>query len=200
MAPAWARALILALALTAGPGGGARAEDDRPAAPRLLLDNAALVAISAGSPLSDMVRKLGSGGYELADGKFQSFAGWYDSRWRELNVTFLTELDQGFGLYWGLSSGERGAKYTIAPGAKLGFILQQSLAEDTTVTFSGLFSLWGRLKERPCIADYGEIGGLQQVNCRLAASPLPPSATLDYLLDESPPDWAQFSLSWVHRF
>lgn len=166
----------------------------------LRLDNAQLVDIHTGSPLSDMVRQLKVGGYELADGTNQSFAQWYDSRWRDLSVSFLTQIDDGFGIYWGFSSGERGAKYVIQPGAKLGFILQEQLSPETTLTLSGIFSLWGRLKERACVADYGEIGGIQKVNCRLAATPMPPSQTLDHLLDEAPPDWAQFSLTWAFRF
>lgn len=187
---------ILAWGLAAlAPGHGVLAEE-----PTLALDNAQLVDIHAGSPLSDFVRRLKVGGYELADGTNQDFAQWYDSRWRDLSVSFLTQVDDGFGLYWGFSSGERGAKYVIQPGAKLGFILQEQLSPETTLTLSGIVSLWGRLKERPCLADYGEIGGIQKVNCRLAATPMPPSQTLDHLLDEAPPDWAQFSLTWAFRF
>jgi hypothetical protein len=39
----------------------------------------------------------------------------------------------------------------------------------------------GGLKEKSCTADYGDIGGVQAVNCRLAASTLEPSSTLQYL-------------------
>lgn len=46
--------------------------------------------------------------------------------------------------------------------------------------------LGGRLRERSCVANYGEIGGVQAVNCRLAASVLPPGQTLGYLFNDKP--------------
>jgi hypothetical protein len=183
----------------AGLACGAASADEA-GGPVLRLDNAHLVDVHAGSALSDKVRRNRTGGYELSDGSFQSFAPWYDSPWRELTVSFMTEIDSGLGLYWGFSSGERGAKYTIAPGMKLGFLLQDPLGAQSTLTLSGLFTLGGRLREQACIADFGEIGGVQEVNCRLAATPLPPEETLQYLFDDLPPDRGQISLTWSLQF
>ena len=41
-----------------------------------------------------------------------------------------------------------------------------------------------RMVGRPCTADYGAIGGVQAVNCRLAASQLDPAETLRHLEQE----------------
>jgi len=58
----------------------------------------------------------------------------------------------------------------------------------------------GHLRERACTADYGEIGGVQRVNCRLAATPLEPRETLQYLWDERPGDRLQASVGLMFRF
>jgi hypothetical protein len=41
---------------------------------------------------------------------------------------------------------------------------------------------------------------VQRVNCRLAATPLEPSETLDFLWDEKPGDRLQASIGLVFRF
>lgn len=58
----------------------------------------------------------------------------------------------------------------------------------------------GRLKEKTCSADYGEIGGVQTVNCRLAASTLQPAETLQYLMNEKPKQDMLISVKWTYRF
>ena len=54
------------------------------------------------------------------------------------------------------------------------------------------------MKERACTADYGDIGGVEQVNCRLAASEMTPTETLKYLTNALPPDrhnvWVRYTL------
>ena len=60
--------------------------------------------------------------------------------------------------------------------------------------------LGGTLHEKSCSADYGQIGGVQEVNCRLAASTLPPAETLRYLLNEKPYNHNQVSLMLTWRF
>lgn len=151
-----------------------------------------LIDIHFGSPLSDEVEFLSTGGYELSgeggDGPppFQSFAPWYRTYWRDLTMEWLLQLDQDNGLLFGFGTGEHGEKYAIDPSLKLGFITQTHPRPNATLSLSVGTTLWGHLSETPCVADYGDLG-IFTVNCRLAADPfLSPSETLDYLLDEDP--------------
>ncbi|MFO0327620.1 MAG: hypothetical protein ACK53A_06425 [Gemmatimonadota bacterium] len=86
----------------------------------------------------------------------------------------------------GVSSGERGRKYEIEPGAKLGFVYHPQPTRSMSLSVRAPRILGGRLRERSCVANYGEIGGVQAVNCRLAASVLPPGQTLGYLFNDKP--------------
>lgn len=151
-----------------------------------------LIDIHIGSPLSDEVELLSTGGYELAgDGglgppAFQSFAPWYRTYWRDLTMEWLLQLDEDDGLVFGFGTGEHGEKYAIQPSLKFGFITQMHPRPKATLSFRIDATLGGHLGESTCVADYGELG-TYVVNCRLAADPvLTPSETLNYLLNQDP--------------
>lgn len=156
----------------------------QPVAAQEFLEDTSLLDVSLGSARSQIARGLSDGGYELADGTPVNFSDWYDTSFPELNVLFLTELQPSFGLTWGLSTGERGEKYKIDPGIWVGFIQNYNLTKNSKLTISALSLLGGNFRERSCIGNYGDIGGIQSVNCRLAASLLPPAETLNFLVRE----------------
>jgi hypothetical protein len=170
------------------------------AAAQSFIENTGLIDVYVGSERSEAVSRLRSGGYELADGTEVRFDRWYSSNWRDLSFSFLTQITPGFGLIWGLSTGERGAKYRIAPALEVGLMLQIGLSRNSTLTFSASTKLGGLLQEQTCTADYGAIGGIQRVNCRLAASPLAPADTLDYLLHMHAVEDSAVSLVYELRF
>ena len=151
-----------------------------------LVHSTYLLGIHQGSGLSDAAEALGDGGYELSDGTWVSFKKWYDGGWKDLFVDLLTQLGDDYGVLWGVSTGERGEKYTIDPSLKLGIIVQAHPKPNSTLSLTVTSTLGGSLTELPCQADYGDIGGIQTVNCRLAASPLPPEDTLKYLVKADP--------------
>ena len=151
-----------------------------------LLENTSLVDIHSGSGLSDAVRSVSPSGFQLADGSDVRFSDWYTSRWQDVHVTWMTQLHDNVGFYWGFGAGERGQKYTIDPSLKLGFVLRHDLSDRSQLSLSATHTIGGGLSESSCTADYGAIGGVQTVNCRLAATELPPSETLQYLFDEPP--------------
>lgn len=159
-----------------------------------------LVDIRDGTSLSRSARSLGTGGYSLSSGAPVSLRHWYSSSWQDLHVTLVTQVSESLGVYWGLNTGERGEKYRIAPGLKLGFILIGELSERATLSLSATAILGGELEEGTCTANYGAIGGVQTVNCRLAASFMPPAQTLDHLVRESPPDRARVAVRYTFRF
>lgn len=98
----------------------------------------------------------------------------------------MTQLSHSFGFIWGISTGENAEKYKIDPELTLGFVYRNKISKNSTFTISGTTFIKGNLKERTCVANYGDIGGIQTVNCRLAASTLSPSETLNYLVNEKP--------------
>lgn len=181
----------LALALFSG-AAPARAYD--------VLDRTFLVGIRQGSRLSDEVARLGRGGYELSGGGAVDFRSWYGQRWTEMRADFMSQITERFGLLWGVSSGEWGAKYRIAPGFKVGAILQTEITRTSSLSISFTTTLGGRLREKTCMADYGDIAGVQQVNCRLAASTLTPADSLKYVLNMRPPDHTWLGLQYQARF
>ncbi len=164
------------------------------------LEQTFLLNVRQGTPLSDKVYKLGMGSYELSSGGTVDFRRWYGQKWTEMRVDFMTQLSENIGILWGFSTGESGAKYSIQPGFKLGLIVQTNPTPTSSLalSFSSLFG--GRLREKTCVADYGEIGGVQEVNCRLAASELPPAETLRYLVNMRPPDRTWVGLRYQARF
>ena len=137
-----------------------------------------LLDVRQGSIRSDVVRGASRGGYELTDGTRVDFSDWYSSVWTDLEVDFLTEISDNFGLIWGISTGERGEKYQISPGLKVGFVYSLAATPTSTLSLSASTRFGSLLREEHCMADYGEIGGVQPVNCRLAASILEPAETL----------------------
>lgn len=164
------------------------------------LEDTELAGFRFGSSLSDTVRAARRTGYELSDGTPIDMSQWYGSRWTDLGFTFVTRIDPTFGIYWGFSTGERGEKYVIRPSLKFGFVKLFELSEEEVISLSATAVIGGGLRERTCAADYGAIGGTQVVNCRLAASILPPAETLDYLFDGPPPDQLEIAIRYTRRF
>lgn len=164
------------------------------------IDNTHLIGMSIGSDLSGIPRDTRRLGYELSDGVRVSFEDWYRVRVPDLRLEFLTEINQDVGLIWGIGTGEYGEKYRIDPSLKLGLLFTAPVGDNGVFSFRMTTRIGGRLRERACTADYGEIGGVQRVNCRLAATPLKPSETLRYLWDESPGDRFEASVGLVFRF
>lgn len=159
-----------------------------------------LADVSVGGELSQMVQDISMGGYKTSGGEPVDFSHWYSSGWRNLSVTWLTALDRHTGIYWGFGTGEAGEKYHIDPAIRLGILFQRPLGNDRSLSLSAFTILGGALSERTCIADYGAIGGIQEVNCRLAASPLPPAATLNKMLDRPPLAENRISVTFTQRF
>lgn len=193
-------ALMLPLPASAWNGGlGERTAEGR-------LDNASfldatyLIELKQGSHLSALARSLGAGGFETATGSRVDFHPWYSSRWTDASITWMTQVTRNFGIIHGFSTGERGSKYTIAPSVKLGVMLQVQTGRHAFLSFRATTRVGGDLREKSCTADYGDIGGVQAVNCRLAASPLQPTQTLDYLVREKPLDRNQASLVFQWHF
>ena len=172
--------------------GSARAEP--------ILEATFLTRVSLGSGLSGLPRDARSEGYELSGGERVSFNDWYRVQAPDLRVDFLTELTPEFGLLWGVGTGEWGKKYRIEPSLRVGFLYSTAVGGNGTFSFSLTTRLGGRLRELPCAADYGEIGGVQRVNCRLAATPLEPRETLQYLWGEKPADRVEATMRLFFRF
>lgn len=135
----------------------------------------------------------------MADGTPVQFRDWYSSSWNDLSFTLIKEINNNFGVYWGLSTGEYGQKYQIHPSLKVGFLFTNDLSRNNTISFSATTILGGYLREDTCIADFGEIGGIQTVNCRLATSILPPAETLQFLFNDPPSDQTEltFRIKWT---
>lgn len=164
------------------------------------LEETYLLDVSQGSIRSRAIYALRSGGYELSGGQPVSFVDWYTPTVPELNLIFMTQANPSFGIIWGVSTGEAGEKYRISPGLHAGFILQRPMGERGTLTLRATTLVGGRLQETPCIADFGEIGGVVPVNCRLAAGTLPPEETLRYLIKQSGREETSISLRYELRF
>lgn len=165
-----------------------------------LLHQTNLVAVQSNSALSQLAAGLRQGGYETAGRGYVSFDDWYRARLPNLNATWLTQLTPQGGLLWGLSTGESGQKYRIAPSLTLGWMQHHQLSANSVVSWRMSTVVGGAMRERPCVADYGSIGGIQTVNCRLAATPLSPQETLQYLVKRAPAERFAFSLRLTHYF
>jgi hypothetical protein len=159
-----------------------------------------LIELKQGSYLSALASRLGNGGFETATGNRIDFRDWYSNRFTDASVVWMTLVSPNFGVIHGFSTGERGSKYLIAPALKLGLTMQTMTGRNAVLSFRATTTIGGELREKPCSADYGEIGGVQVVNCRLAATPLPPAQTLDYLVREKPLDRHQVSVRFSWRF
>ena len=150
-------------------------------------ETTSVINVRQGSAQSERVAGLGRGGFERADGSWKSFEQWYAPRFPEMRFDYMTQLTPNFGILWGVSTGERGQKYAIEPGLKLGAIVQAEIGPAFTIALLGTRMFNNRLREKPCFADYGEIGAFE-VNCRLAATSLPPAETLKYLINDRSPE------------
>lgn len=159
-----------------------------------------LLDLRAGTPLSKSVNAYQSRGYELSDGTFLVFGDWYRANWPDVHVQFLTTLRPNFAVIWGFGTGEKGGQYEIQPSLHLGVLVEKDLSRSETLSLSVHGTFGGNLSERPCIADYGAVGGTQVVNCRLAATTMRPVDTLNYLFDESPTDRLRIRLRYEFRF
>ena len=159
-----------------------------------------VLEVRLGSQRSELMDTLRFGGYELADGTAISFENWYKTRMPELDFRFITPLGPNMGFTWGFSTGERGEKYTIDPALRIGLLYRIDLDRARWVTLSMTTVLGGNLREAPCTADFGAIGGVQSVNCRLAATPLPPQETLQYLIRQSGFRETRISISFTMQF
>jgi hypothetical protein len=159
-----------------------------------------LIDLRQGSYLSRRAGNLRAGGYELANGSAVSLDRWYDTQWVDVGATWMTQFTENVGFIYGLTTGERASKYTIAPSLKLGLVMQVQPAQNMVVSLRATTILGGALNEKSCMADYGAIGGEQRVNCRLAASTLAPSDTLNYLVRQRPLYRNEISVTFNWKF
>jgi len=165
-----------------------------------ILDSTHLIDIKQGSELSGKVSELLSGGFETAQGNFVPFKQWYQTNWTDTKTVWMTEINPNFGVIWGFSTGEKAEKYEISRSMTIGFAYSTQLDKTSFLSIRGTTILGGNLKEKSCTADYGAIGGVQEVNCRLAASTLPPSETLHYLFNEKPINKDMFFIRYTKFF
>ena len=163
------------------------------------LEDAQLVDVRIGKSSYD-VSSLAGGRGILSDGSEYTFRKWYEADFPDLRLTMITPISDTFGVYWGFGTGEGGEKYSIDPSIKVGFLATQPVGDNGILSLSVSVVIGGYLREESCTADYGAIGGVQSVNCRLADSVLPPSETLKYLLDERPGDQVSISMRYQWRF
>lgn len=151
--------------------------------------NTSLIEFAQVSESSRTAAGFRSGGYESAGGSWISFDRWYQNiGFKDTRLTWMSQLSPSLGLLWGFSTGEHGDKYRIDPSFKVGFVYQTNFGRHSYISIKATTLVGGWMKEKPCTADYGEIGGVQAVNCRLAASTLSPSDTLRYLINNAPAD------------
>lgn len=161
-----------------------------------------LVDIGLNAGFTRQLQPIREGGYEAAQGEWISFQRWYAPSWRDTRVTWMTPLSPRLGLLWGLSTGERAAKYTVSPGLRLGAVYQADVSRQVSFSFKAMHVLGGRLKERTCQANYGAltVNADVEVNCRLAASTLAPSDTLNLMLNSRPDNAIELRLQLTYRF
>jgi hypothetical protein len=159
-----------------------------------------LIEFTQGSDLSKIAASYRAAGFESSAGNWISFDKWYRTRFSDTRFTWMTPVTPEFGLIWGMSTGERGGKYVIDSSIKLGFIYQTKVSPSAFLSVRATSVLGGQMKEKACTADYGDIGGVQQVNCRLAATELQPEQTLKYLLNMLPRDRHSIVLRYTFLF
>lgn len=159
-----------------------------------------LVSVSQGSSLSDKAADARKVQYESSTGESISMQPWYDTKWVDVHIIMMTPVSSSAAVLWGFSTGERGIKYRIDPSVTLGWAQVWEPAKGHTLAFNMKYLFGGKLKENTCSADYGDIGGVQDVNCRLAATTLAPEETLRYLFNENPKRKLQANLTWRYVF
>ena len=162
------------------------------------LEDTTLANLNVGFGHSAMVQAVSFESYELEGGGIQKLYEWYSGNRRNLKAVFATSTGENSSLFWGFSTGEAGEKYKIAPSAIVGFKRVEAIGNNWTLSVSIMTTFGGYLKEYPCTAYY-TLGGLQEVNCRYAASPIPPEETLDLLWDEPPVSRLDVGIFFVKR-
>lgn len=172
-----------------------------PASAQGLWEDNYLMDVYTGSHRSSVARDLSKGGYELSGGEFVAFRDWYTpTSSTDTTILFLRQISPDFGLIWGGSTGERGKKYEIDPALHLGLLYRYSFSDSMALSFKAIYPFFGEMTEKTCTADYGDLGGVQTVNCRLAASTLPPAETLDYLVHLKGETDAKISITFTFAF
>jgi hypothetical protein len=159
-----------------------------------------VIEIKQGSELSNKMNAYRMGGYELSNGAPLTLKNWYTPTFTDTRVTYMTQVHKKVGLIWGFSTGENAQKYSVDPSIKLGLVFRHEFDKTSALSLRGTTILAGRLRESACTANYGEIGGVQQVNCRMAASPMQPSQTLQYLYNEKPYNYNTLWLQYTKNF
>lgn len=167
-------------ALVAGVAAANPAQaDNGPAAGYILqLGNTRVIGLSIQAMNSGVVRDAARYSYDLSGGERVDLSGWYTPQSPSLTAILATDLAPNVALIWGGSTGEQGQKYWLGPTGVLGLALQRPLDGAAQIRFEVVGYFGGALRESPCLGDYGALGGMQRVNCRLAASYLPPADTL----------------------
>jgi len=164
------------------------------------IDATHLIDFKQGSELSGKVSDSSAGGFETAQGNFVSFKQWYQTNWTDTKTVWMTEINPNLGVIWGFSTGEKAEKYEISRSVTIGFAYSTQIDKTSFLSIRGTTILGGNLREKTCTADYGDIGGIQEVNCRLAASPLPPSETLMHLFNDKPLNKDLFFIRYIKYF
>lgn len=172
----------------------------QPVNARDFLADTYLIDLFVGSHRSTLAKNLGKGGFELATGEFFSLEAFYTPKFPQVSVLFLHQLSPSFGIIWGVGTGESAPKYKIQPSIYLGFLVQEEVFDNAFLSLKAVYPVGGRLSEYSCSGDFGEIGGIQEVNCRLAADILAPSETLNLLAQVSSEIDASVSLGFDWRF
>ena len=171
----------------------------KPAGAQAFLEDMELVGVGGGSLSSIAARfRKQSGG--LSDGSRYSFNRYYSTDFEDLHITMLSPITRNFGILWGFGTGERGEVYRIDPSLRLGFIATEPVGDNGLLSLTVSTVIGGYFREGACTADYGAIGGIQTVNCRMADSFLPPADTLDFLANQAPSDQFTMSLRYQLRF
>ena len=157
-----------------------------------------LIEIKSESALNRRVKGLRESSFESASGVRIDFYNWYSPAIPEVHTTWLTQINRTFGVLWGLSTGEHSNKYNINPAVRIGIVYHTQITKNDTFSLVASTHLGGELNEHSCVADYGDIGGIREVNCRLAATTLEPEETLNYLERGTPESTIRINL--VHQF
>jgi hypothetical protein len=193
---------LFVLAILLGNATMSNAEDFATSWPSIqnFIDATHLIDFKQGSELSGKVSDSSAGGFETAQGNFVSFKQWYQTNWTDTKTVWMTEINPNLGVIWGFSTGEKAEKYEISRSVTIGFAYSTQIDKTSFLSIRGTTILGGNLREKTCTADYGDIGGIQEVNCRLAATPLPPSETLMHLFNDKPLNKDLFFIRYIKYF
>lgn len=200
--PKWFRLKQVASLLLLGLAGSGCSAQVQPVASLNLslpdwIERSKLIEIVQNNPLSKKASGFRDGHYELSTGELQRFDDWFHPTFQDMRLSWLLPITPDWGLVWGVGNGERADKYTIAPSIKLGFVMDGPLSHRSRLSLSASTWLGGRMREKPCSAFYAEFGADKAVNCRLAASLLPPEETLNYSVFAIPEDRTLIKLKYI---